>query len=150
MKCEDMRNLLLTDYLDGELDAERRFQVEVHLKSCYQCKDFFAEVKTQIKNPLDNYEVKKVPDSIWLNIKERIEEQQARAFNISEKINSWLWGWKPALTLALTLIIFVGVFFINNVKISSKAIDKTDTTVYLVDNEEDVAGFGTNIENYFL
>ncbi len=44
MKC-DLPKELLSGYLDGELDRERRVQVERHLKECAHCRDELDELR---------------------------------------------------------------------------------------------------------
>ena len=39
MKCEDVQELIFTDYLDGQLGKEQETQVEEHLAICGDCKE---------------------------------------------------------------------------------------------------------------
>jgi anti-sigma factor RsiW len=46
---------VLSDYLDGDLDAARAAQVEAHVAACQQCAQFgagFAQMLTAVKREL--------------------------------------------------------------------------------------------------
>ncbi len=44
MNCQEIQNLLST-YHDGELDSDRRIQLEVHLERCPECLAELAEMR---------------------------------------------------------------------------------------------------------
>ena len=41
MRCEEARDMLITDYADKEMTAEGRRRVEEHMASCPACREFF-------------------------------------------------------------------------------------------------------------
>ncbi len=46
MKCEDMREQIMTGLLDHELTAGKKAEVEQHLAVCRVCRDLFAVMMT--------------------------------------------------------------------------------------------------------
>ena len=44
-KCDHFKDLILTDYIDGELDKKFSESLESHLLDCSDCRAFFKEVK---------------------------------------------------------------------------------------------------------
>ena len=40
MKCKKIQEIILTDYLDGQLDEKQRSSLGRHLAECKSCKEF--------------------------------------------------------------------------------------------------------------
>jgi predicted anti-sigma-YlaC factor YlaD len=50
-KCDQIKDLILTDYIDGELGKDIAAGVEAHLLDCGDCRAFFKEVKNTTSLP---------------------------------------------------------------------------------------------------
>ena len=48
MNCEGKLMDCLSDYLDGELDADRCSQIEAHMAECACCREFVASMKASL------------------------------------------------------------------------------------------------------
>ncbi len=82
MKCEYVKELILTDYLDGQLEKEQKAQIEKHLTICKGCKEYELLTRTAVVEPFDNLEKQSPPEATWHNIRVQIEkEKQATTGN---------------------------------------------------------------------
>lgn len=77
MKCEKVRDRLMTGYADKELGPEENVEVEQHLTACSGCREFFGTVQRSAVAPFKKAgEIH--PDSVvWQRIQEKIEKEQA-------------------------------------------------------------------------
>lgn len=75
MKCKRVKDLLLTDFIDGQLDEALRQEVDVHLKMCKKCGQFEQELRHSAIEPLAELKEIEPPDSVWQGIKEALYEQ---------------------------------------------------------------------------
>jgi len=76
MKCDKIKDMIASSYIDGECAVQERSLIEAHLKVCASCRDFHAAVM-QTKDVL-NHAPSLVPDeSVWANIEAGILPQPA-------------------------------------------------------------------------
>ena len=52
MRCDKVKELLMTDYIDKELDGAAEKLVRQHLESCAACRAFEAAVQKSAIKPL--------------------------------------------------------------------------------------------------
>ena len=164
MQCERIHEILLTDYVDGELSAEKSKEVEAHLSSCSQCREFLAELRLLTEKATFQRANESISqERVWQNIKGQIEEERAPAVvsNPFVGITSWLKDIlrlpKPAFALfavtAVVLIVTVQTKLINRQEIIQPALLETQEYFdedLLVSQTADGDGYGTDIEEYFL
>ena len=161
MDCEKIQELILTDYLDGEMDGKERKSLEEHLARCSACKEFARVAKKSVFEPFLHLEKPEPPESVWWKIKESIlAKEQAKTnqrMDFGERLKFSLSVPKSALTLAtaMTLILLIGTliqFKINNQFNTSEQAEYlsqlTDVSTDLPANDE--KEFGTLVEQYFL
>ncbi len=159
-KCEHFKDLILTDYLDGELDKNLAESLESHLLDCGDCRAFFKDVKNNASLPFQKVSQQPVPAELWSAIKQKIENQD-QAANPLEVILDKLKGLIvfPRLVpvfASLVLMFLAGSVTLNTVHIQ-RAQDK-EQGEYLVSllstagssAQSDNNGLGTPIEHYFL
>ena len=58
MNCEKIKELILTDYIDNEMDDEERIRLNIHFAHCQECKEFFETVRNTVVKPFSS--VKKI------------------------------------------------------------------------------------------
>ena len=75
-KCNKFREVLLTDYWDKEINNELRSRVESHLNACPECRQFAEEIRSHLERPFEHAVREKVPDRVWVAIKEEIENEK--------------------------------------------------------------------------
>lgn len=72
MGCEKMREWLMTDYLDNELDPRRSAEVEGHLKVCFACLEFSKAVRKAAVAPFKDSKPLQPEPAVWQGIREKI------------------------------------------------------------------------------
>ncbi len=168
MKCQDIENLILSDYLDGEGVQEVAFQVKSHIQECSSCKNFYEEVVSVTAAPFDVLPVIKAPQTLWERIEEKIDSKTGK---IRKKENSEIsfrlkginaFGGFLRKEPAFVSILFIGLILFsvfsmkNKSYIASRAeIGHQEEFHYIfsrtrIDLREDEKGFGTILEKLFL
>ena len=169
MKCKDIMDLILTDYIDGELNATEEKNIEAHLKSCLRCREFLNEVMQSTAAPFTNAERLKAPESIWYGVKRIFAQEKPRGLlsGSMEGLRSILTFRRPVLattTLAVIILIVIAVFMLpsgtmitsgNRNGVNAYLDDQILYFSYLGNGEEfysevDNIDLGTSIEEYLL
>lgn len=83
MKCEKVRDFLMSDFLDGELEGKQAEEVRVHLRDCKACRRFEEEVKAAAVIPLREAGPLNPPDSVWQKIEASIDGQTRKSWNLA-------------------------------------------------------------------
>jgi|GEM_PF-1418452 len=163
-KCDHFRDLILTDYIDGQLDKNSLGSLESHLLDCSDCRAFLKEVKDNagISPVFCSADVLRqpVPTELWDTIKQNIEhENQARSplADCIDKLKGWIVAPRMVPVFAsLVLVFLAGSVTFNTIQIQqAKAKDQGEYLVSLMSLRDssvpsDNNDFGTPIEHYFL
>ncbi len=96
MNCDQIKELLLTDYLDQNLSDEQTQAVDRHLNACPACREFAASVETYVSAPLESLERGAPSEAVWQKIRTEIESEQAVEADV-ETAPSMLESWKALL-----------------------------------------------------
>jgi len=166
VNCKNIQDLLLTDYLDGQLEEEKKKSFDNHLSSCFNCREFASVAQNNIMQPFINAENFIPSDHIWERIKKAIEEkpEPVRSGFLTSFWNSIKESFlfpRPAYALAGILVIFVVAMSVNRMSLErqQKTIHESEKEIeyitYLAEATLDVSvdqngGYGTAIEYYFL
>jgi anti-sigma factor RsiW len=93
MDCKKVREIVLTDYFDGELPETEKTVIEGHLAGCADCRAALEKVSAVSAGLREAPELK--PDeAVWQKIQDRIETERERAT-----------GWFGKLADALTPVL---------------------------------------------
>ncbi len=103
MKCEIVKKLLLTNYIDGQLTLPIKEQIDAHLKKCSGCREFLSRIKIFSEKNF-NLLNEDVPIFIWDNVKNKLIKRQT-----SSKGNQYTF---PFFFLKKYQYIFAGVLFL--------------------------------------
>ncbi|WP_106791081.1 HEAT repeat domain-containing protein [Aquimarina sp. Aq78] len=113
MNCKDIQNQLI-DYIDHNLDQETYQKVEVHIKSCKQCKTALQELQT-VFEAIDNTSSQELPDqSLQMNFEKMLKKEKEgvndpKIVSLNPKAKS---SWKTVLQIAATIaLVFSGYFY---------------------------------------
>ncbi len=159
-KCDHFKDLLLTDYIDGELDKDLAGSLESHLLDCGDCRAFLKEVKNNAALPFTQARHQPVPAELWDSIRQNIEhENQATdpMGDFIEKLKGLVVFPRLVPVFASLVIMFLaGSVTLNTIHVQ-QAKDKNQGE-YLVSLLEptgaltpsDSSDSGTPIEHYFL
>ncbi|MCA9403922.1 MAG: zf-HC2 domain-containing protein [Candidatus Omnitrophica bacterium] len=180
MKCEKVKELVLTDYVDGQLETAEKVRLVEHLKTCASCHEFAQAVEKELVAPFADLERPEVPPVVWQNIRTAIvpEEEPEPAGPAFIRFLDNLRSLRPAL-LILAGVVFV--FMLSTLFTKSagtpeqiaqppviqqqlaaqegpSSTDELTVETYLAsldDDYDDVYdlaenGYGTALEEYFL
>ena len=161
-KCDQFQDLILTDFIDGQLGRNDAVKVEEHLLDCAECRAFLKEVKSNALLPLQQSAPQPVPAELWRSIKENIELE-------AERSNPWaafvegLKGWMVLPRMIPVLASFAVMFLVGSVSLNNvhmQQIKDKDQGEYLVamltpgsttsPASTETNDLGTPIEHYFL
>ena len=153
MKCSKVKDLLLTDYMDGETSPELSKKIEEHLITCETCRDLYAAVKERTVLPLREAESIDPPEGLLGLVRDRIsaKKQPAILFNISSFLKPVYLMGKPALVaVSILLIVLAGVKYqqVRDHALTKDFLEQQMT--YFDDTNGNGNGFGTSIEEFFL
>jgi len=120
MKCEVCLELL-EEYLDGELGAEDREQIDAHLTTCSECSESFAALTAEQEMFVRYDREIEVPPFLWT----RVAAHTVSERNIAKR--RWL---SLAGAIAVTLIVIAtGVVYLSSNKTSEPKIAKSPSQV---------------------
>jgi predicted anti-sigma-YlaC factor YlaD len=77
MNCKQIKEILITDYIDNELNGEQLMAIDKHLSACVACRQFKQELLVNTINPFKNAVNIAPPAYIWNNIRTTIAERQS-------------------------------------------------------------------------
>ncbi|OGX35455.1 MAG: hypothetical protein A3C36_01710 [Omnitrophica WOR_2 bacterium RIFCSPHIGHO2_02_FULL_52_10] len=168
MSCEKFQEMILTDYLDRELSAQRRASLEAHLTQCPGCREFAEQARKGAVEPFEQLERLKPSPQLWANIKEAIEEDPQPAVrgalvDFWERLKLLFYFPRPALALATVVLMIVMLLAVlpkpigrNHIaQVESVAEEEVEYLASLMEGTESMdsdgnGGYGTAIEEYFL
>lgn len=68
MTCERWRDLILTDYLDGELSEADRQGLQTHVAGCPSCRDLMEKAPNTLVKPFQTLEHPAPPPGVWAGV----------------------------------------------------------------------------------
>lgn len=109
MKCKKIREILMTDYIDGEIDTLLKTKVEDHIKGCKGCFMAKNELEANISAPLRGAELIKPPEELWHKIKDAIEEEvpTEKNFEITNVLRELFIARRPAMVAVTAIALFL-------------------------------------------
>jgi len=164
MKCREWQDLILTDYLDDQMDKEQVARLEEHLSVCEECREFSTHARKAVIEPFTQAQKLEPSEKVWQNIKGAIaEEQEAGEFvSLWDRIRTIVFIPRPAMALATIVIVLMTVTFTFNhynqqFQSTRRAViqSQEDDIDYALDelasySEENGFYELTGIEEYFL
>lgn len=155
MKCKKIRDILLTEYIDGRADETIKMETERHLKECNECGEYYKVLKEKVVAPLRKAERVEAPEGTWEGVRDRIIQRELD----KRKIPAFLNIRKPAMVLISTLVLLVLVFGgagymkYTGERSLNDYIEGQASFLLALSEGTDIDngnGFGTSIEEYFL
>ena len=158
--CEKFRDLILTGYVDNEIDKETREQVDSHVRVCPECREFAQEVEKNLVAPFKSLGHEEVPGDVWSAIKDRIEQGDSSSDKVKILIDRWMefFSFPRLATVVASFVVLVLVGFAvmrYQGTQQAKAQEQGKYLVYLLGNMDVLGGkedddLQTPIEKYFL
>ncbi|MDD5492988.1 MAG: zf-HC2 domain-containing protein [bacterium] len=79
MKCNKYRDIIITDYVDGELNEREKQEIDRHVRDCASCRAFAAAVSAVTIEPLRKTMPEEPPAFLWTRIQSRLEQDHTRS-----------------------------------------------------------------------
>ena len=140
MKCSKIRDIIITDYADNELDEKTRREIEQHLNNCAACRAFEQALLSTVVGPLKNAEVVNPPDVLWSRIKNNLEQGKYNnnfmSFGELLSIFRQRWVNMVFVTAMLLLMALAGNYFAAGIwsAVSQQSTVATAANLEIVDN----------------
>lgn len=163
MDCKKVQALIMTDFIDGEINKQLLEELRVHLNDCSQCRQFEQILREEAVEPFKQARRLKPPESLWFSIREIIGSEQKKGIFAALKERMAIRDSlriKVMATATLMAVIFTTIFFSQlvrhkqNISADYSAQEITfisylDTD--LVSSDDNInTDFGTTIEEFFL
>ena len=159
MLCKAIKDLVLTDYLDQQLDGELKGNIESHLATCPDCAAFARDVQKTLADPFKSIVRQKVPERVWESIKANIPVK----VSLADKVTGLLERITPVFSfprlspilagVAVMLIVGATVFYGQQAK-QVRVKEQVEYLAYLLTpadpQESENSSMETPIEKYFL
>lgn len=159
MDCKKVKDLLMTDYLDGSATEEERLDAKEHLAACLSCRRLEERFLAQHKI-LQHAKALKVPDHLWQNIQNRIisESLKEKPADALESLKRHIFSPYPAAILTGALAALIMVAFFAGTAIQKRQLATGENNIedaisyYSLsgDKDESIYDFDSGIEEYFL
>jgi len=158
--CKNFKDLILTDYIDGQLDIALKEQVESHLHQCASCQSFAREVKENLIVPFEKASHQEVPSYLWRQIQEKIYEESSSRLGVLDVMRGWIKGITfPRLVpvfCSFMMFFLIGTTFLYNQQAKlAQDQERGSYLAFILTSSTAVSpvggnDLGTPIEKYFL
>jgi len=116
MNCKKTQEIIITDYIDGQMGDKQKSLIDQHLAHCHACKGYLSSIKKEVVSPFVNASKDVPSELLWAQIKQAIEEEQQQQLETSLKPDFWerlrasVHIPRPAFALAtiVTMIFMIG------------------------------------------
>ena len=157
--CDQIRSVLLTDYIDNELDKNARKKIEEHLAACPECRQIVGPARDDISVISNAGARKKIPSDLWQAVVKGIEDEKrvknpamdfvrgiTQIFTVPRLV--------PALAGMILLVLSVSFFLYTRQVSRNGGNESFEYVAGLFANTSPAAtdngALGTPIEEYFL
>jgi anti-sigma factor RsiW len=156
--CKKIKDLILTDYVDSQLDNSIKGQVEAHLSQCESCRSFAQEVESHLVVPFEKAQLQEVPSEVWESIKQKVS-QESQPQGIKDLIQGWIEGFNfprfvPAVASFVMFVCISSAVLLNWQTKQAQIQEQGSYVEFMLSsaasNAKDSYDLGTPIEQYFL
>lgn len=133
MNCEKFKEILITDYIDGELSREQLKTADEHLSACPDCRQFKEDLMKNAVNPFKAIENAAPPAYVWQNIRTAIAENSSAKNHILSGFFKRHMSFPVISAAAAAVILVIGssLYFSQPFKNIVKASDYSADESYL-------------------
>lgn len=162
MDCNQIREGLIVDYLDGFMPENEKKTYDEHLSYCYDCRNYFNDLKETASMPFQAFRGQTPPQDVWPSIKERILTDSAAGSPFSfdafwDTLQSFLTLKRVSILIPAFAVVMVAVLPLlpspNNSYPTTggymiQSMDYTPGDLY--EQEFGDSGFGSTIEELLM
>ncbi|MCM8812926.1 MAG: zf-HC2 domain-containing protein [Candidatus Omnitrophica bacterium] len=161
MRCNAMRELILTNYVDGCMSEKEERRFRRHVEACSACREFAVSACQVAGEPFAGMPHEKTPAGLWASVQKALREDSAprkwsRWAAAIERSVFWLRCRAAAPALA-SIFLMLAYFAVQRYVFPVASIQSADAVEYLADilgyaenGEYATEGYGTELENVFL
>lgn len=158
MDCDKMRDIILTDYIDGRLTGQALQDVEAHLASCAGCRGLASEL-VSVGAELGKSRHQKPSSEVWERIRSEVNRPPVGVFSAPDLLRSARSVFarlRPAITVAAAAALILVVLIAGHVipyNTAAKAPVGEEEILSMAAMDEHGGAdydFGTPEEDYFL
>ncbi|MFH1379135.1 MAG: zf-HC2 domain-containing protein [bacterium] len=159
MKCTEIQELLLTDYMDKETDEKQRTEVQNHVLACARCTQVMLNIREKAVNPFKKAAVYNPPEAVWYKIVDVLSHEKLGVMGRLKDIAAGFVNRKRLLVAGASLvIIFMAIMVFRqpatNTYVTQDVSQEQDGLFLLLDDTSDFndtsVEFGTDVEEYFM
>ncbi len=158
MNCKKIQELLLTDYLDGELKTMILDSIKQHMDGCIHCRQFEQEIQ-RVRLPFEKVRYIEPPTRVWEGVREKIIAEQMLPQDslfacLVERLREFLFIYRQPVfattTIALAVVAFALIFTHMPERTDTLDVVAEDFGFMVIAENDAICDFGTDIEKYFL
>jgi hypothetical protein len=157
MRCEKIKELLLTDYIDDSIDINLKEGFNSHIAGCRACRDYKIKIDKGFLPLFKEPKVNFPQDEVWQNIKTSIEDRQKRegkVFVLNPFVRKSVFAFTAAAALIFIVITFKIISASQRTAVNNFLLQESYFLYSLsgYNSQEDLnqSYFGTIIEDYLL
>lgn len=111
MKCLTAKKWI-SEYIDGNLDADKKANLDEHCARCVDCRKLLADFQT-ISSSAKDLDSFFPPEGTWDKIQEKMASDEQKVLTLAPQRPSWFSLPRLSYVLsALLLVVFLGLVFI--------------------------------------
>jgi anti-sigma factor RsiW len=166
MKCNEIQDILLTNYIDNELSGEHRLMIEGHLNQCPQCRAVLQTARSLNEVLSSAEKVALDKQKIWKNITDRLDQDASSSLvytpvrDTHDRRVRFANLFKPAFAFGVlaALIVAMSYFAVSGKGRLAQTLPEeeqylatmADEIILAEQNDDFGEDFGTDLEAYFL
>ena len=138
MKCSRIKDLILSNYSDGELKEEQNVQIREHLAECSNCRDYESILRSRIIEPMENSQQLEPSEAVWMGVEEAIRREKEAWFSSRAAyfLKRFFAVPKPVLAGVVAAVLIIVSFFVGR--------------TYVYNRNAEVAGYIDEQVNFML
>jgi anti-sigma factor RsiW len=158
MKCEKVKEILLTYYIDDCISINLREEFYRHIENCPACRGYKLDIDKTFPRLFKEVRVESLKEEMWQNIESAILREAApaksRVFSIRPFLKKSVFAFATAAALLFMVISFKAINNNQRAAVSDFLSEEgrflDSLSDYSVQNDFNQINFGTGIEEYFL
>ncbi|MDD3089320.1 MAG: zf-HC2 domain-containing protein [Candidatus Omnitrophica bacterium] len=156
MKCDKVRDIIITDYMDGRLTGAAALNIENHLAECRECREYHKTMLKKTSELFEGLEPMDPPQEVWEAISGKLYKKKERSIGIRDILVSLIPPRRIVLAAVSAGLVFVLLSGVNVWRIYDRGLTQKYMEMqlnYFTDKDtehENDAAFGSVIEDIFM
>ncbi len=159
MRCKRVKELLLTDYIDDEVDISLKEEFDKHIEDCPACMAYKINIDNDLSPLFEQAKAESPQDEIWQNIRSRITQDnqkvaRSKVFILSPFLRKGVFAFATAAVLLFIIISFRVINNSQRIAVNKFLLEEGSflhsLSSYNGQETFNHADFGTAIEEYIF